>query len=874
MADSIIRLRVESNEYDSKIKRAQQGLLHMEEACRKAGKSMNDMEKDQKQFVQSLGSMQTVSTTARGKIGELSGAFVELRSQYNRLTDEEKKGDFGRALSGSLEQLKTRVAEAKRELSDITKELNGNGGAQGGDGFLSGISGKMGGMLQVFGGNLMTKGVEMLSGLASEMGDMVKQGVQLAKEGEGIRIAFERLGRGDILDGLRQATHGTVTDIELMKAAVKFNDFKLPVEELGTMLAFAQQKAKDTGQSVDYMVDSIVTGLGRKSLMILDNLGLSSAEIKEKMAETGDMTKAVGAIIREQMQNAGDYVETAADRAAQANVDLQNKMEELGRKFAPLEEASNSLWTSMKIGILNVVSGPLTRLLNGLTEAGRLRNQMNDMAGGNSNSETDKQIKFLRNTSADKRKARYDKQISIYNEQENYAWRQVNALRAQQDAFRREKREKGVSDSDYDKTLEYERGIAEWTRKAKAWQNFRINYQRAAQPLLTPTRPAPPPASEIPSSGGKTGSGKTSHTTTTPAAELTEEQKIQKQINELVQQGMTMDEQGRSAQREKIAALQTQLEGYKKIKDELLGIVKVQEMAQGLSGVTENSLKANQSYWQGKLGGMEIGSEEYMKTQANIIDTQSFNTILNEAMKRDVSISDETKESIMQGLIDGESVREELISLVAIINETLADSGIEPIKLDFDTGNVQEETKEVNKHWNEAASAIQAVGSAMSQIENPAAKVIGTIAQAVATMALSYSQAANSPAVTGTGWGWIAFAATGLATMLSSISAIKQATSGFANGGVIPGNSMSGDNLRGMTPDGTVYGLNSQEIILNKAQQGNLASQLTDSAVQGFGGQPYVEGEKIFLGMNNSSRRMGRGEIVTTQTLRRMGLTR
>ena len=54
---------------------------------------------------------------------------------------------------------------------------------------------------------------------------------------------------------------------------------------------------------------------------------------------------AVGAIIRDQMAAAGDYVETAADRAAQANVSLQNKMEELGRKFAPVEEASNQLWT-------------------------------------------------------------------------------------------------------------------------------------------------------------------------------------------------------------------------------------------------------------------------------------------------------------------------------------------------------------------------------------------------------------------------------------------------------------------------------------------------------------------------------------------------
>ena len=256
---------------------------------------------------------------------------------------------------------------------------------------------KMSGALQVFAGNMLTKAAGAVAELGSEIFASVQQGVELARQGEGIRIAFERLGRGDILEGLRQATHGTVTDLELMKAAVKFNDFKLPLDELGTMLQFAQQKAKDTGQSVDYMTESIVNGLGRKSLMILDNLGLSAAEIKEKMAETGDMTKAVGAIIREQMSKAGDYVETAADRAAQANVSLQNKMEELGRKFAPVEEASSQLWTSMKIGILDIIGGPLATLLNQLTEAGRLKNQLNNMNGepGSGNTKVDQQLKKL-----------------------------------------------------------------------------------------------------------------------------------------------------------------------------------------------------------------------------------------------------------------------------------------------------------------------------------------------------------------------------------------------------------------------------------------------------------------------------------------------
>lgn len=885
MADIIAKLVLQSREFDSKIKRAVTGLQQMENECRKAGKSMNDMDENNRKFVQSLGSMQTVSTTVRGKIGELSGAFVELRSQYNRLTDEEKKGDFGRALSGSLEQLKTRVAEAKRELSDITKELNGNGSAQGGDGFLSGISGKMGGMLQVFGGNLMTKGVEMLSGLASEIGDMVNQSVQLAKEGEGIRIAFERLGRGDILDGLRQATHGTVTDIELMKAAVKFNDFKLPVEELGTMLAFAQQKAKDTGQSVDYMVDSIVTGLGRKSLMILDNLGLSAAEIKEKMAETGDMTKAVGAIIREQMQNAGDYVETAADRAAQANVDLQNKMEELGRKFAPLEEASNSLWTSMKIGILNVVSGPLTRLLNGLTEAGRLSNQMNDMAGGNSNSETDKQIKFLRNTSPGNRKARYDKQISIYNEQENYAWRQVNALRAQQNAFRREKREKGVSDSDYDKTLEYERGIAEWTRKAKAWQNFRINYQRAAQPLLTPNRPATPPAQEILSSGGKTGGGKPSHTTTTPAAELTEEQKIQKQINDLVQEGMTMDEKARTAQREKIAALQTQLEGYKKIKDELLGIEKkekevkpekptyTQAFSQG--AVSMPSIQAYVSGLQSEIANTDIGSDLFNNLTEKMADAGRMSEVLKSAMESGVqgvdltSIAQEMKAKLLEGDISDEDWQ----AFFDKINEKIDNSELK-LKIDVDTKGIitsaDEQKKlaaQTQKAWNMAAQSVGNLSTALNSIEDPAAKAAGTVIKAIADIALGFAQASVQAGAMGP-WGWVAWLAAGTAALATTISTVHSLT-GLANGGIVPGNSLSGDNVYG---GGAM--VNSGEVVLNKAQQGNLASQLTDSAVQGFGGQPYVEGEKIFLGMDNSSRRMGRGEIVTTKMLKRMGLIR
>jgi hypothetical protein len=89
----------------------------------------------------------------------------------------------------------------------------------------------------------------------------------------------------------------------------------------------------------------------------------------------------------------------------------------------------------------------------------------------------------------------------------------------------------------------------------------------------------------------------------------------------------------------------------------------------------------------------------------------------------------------------------------------------------------------------------------------------------------------------------------------------------------IPGNSFSGDNLRIPVAGGRgMIGVNSGELILNQSQQNALAHQLSENSHQEIDVQPFVDGEKIFLGMNNTSRRMGRGEIVTTSTLRRLGL--
>lgn len=201
-------------------------------------------------------------------------------------------------------------------------------------------------------GTLFVKFAEIagqaISYVVNKAKEMVSEGIEMAKTSDGIRHAFEQLNRPDILDNLRQATHGTVNDMELMKAAVQAKDFRLPLDQLGKYLEFAQLKASQTGQSVDYMTNSIITGLGRKSLMILDNLGLSAAQVKEEMAKGGDMATAVGRIIDKQLQANGEHYEDAAEREKRAITEVQNAQRELGEEMLPLSEAGSNMWLTLQ----------------------------------------------------------------------------------------------------------------------------------------------------------------------------------------------------------------------------------------------------------------------------------------------------------------------------------------------------------------------------------------------------------------------------------------------------------------------------------------------------------------------------------------------
>ena len=54
MADSVVKLRLDSGEYDSKIKRASQNVLAFGENCQKAGQSVAKADKETLDYVPNL----------------------------------------------------------------------------------------------------------------------------------------------------------------------------------------------------------------------------------------------------------------------------------------------------------------------------------------------------------------------------------------------------------------------------------------------------------------------------------------------------------------------------------------------------------------------------------------------------------------------------------------------------------------------------------------------------------------------------------------------------------------------------------------------------------------------------------------------------
>lgn len=345
---AIYTLEQQSKKLRSENKARLSQMIRLEAAGRKETEAYRNLKKQYSDTSKEIRTLTSRIGEQTSQINILDMSMVQLKKQQKSLQKE---------LDNTVQSLNPEAYSVlEQRLKDVSgriSELKQNAKSFGEIASSDQVNG-------IFQGTMATKLAGLLGQQASKLKDFVlesaRAGVEMAEQADGVTKAFNAMDNPNLLDNLRKATKGTVNDVQLMTAAVKANDFRIPLEDLGKYLEFAQLKAQQTGQSVDYMTDSIVTGLGRKSPLILDNLGISAAEISEKTKETGDFMKAVAEIVDTQLAEAGETYISAADRAAQKTVELQNAQKALGDEILPLKEQWDDAYADMQLNTISLIS--------------------------------------------------------------------------------------------------------------------------------------------------------------------------------------------------------------------------------------------------------------------------------------------------------------------------------------------------------------------------------------------------------------------------------------------------------------------------------------------------------------------------------------
>lgn len=255
---------------------------------------------------------------------------------------------------------------------------------------------------QGFGKNVQTLGKLALGGLglvgtgaAAAGGALLKLAADAAPLQQ-VESAFMGMAEAagtsgdEVLRGMQQASGGMIAQRDLMLSFNKAS--QLVSKDFGTRLPEAmgslQKVAASTGQDMNFLLDSLVTGVGRVSPMILDNLGIqvdltaATEEYAESIGKTASelskeeqqiaLTNQVFEKLAANTADMPDTTGTAAAALAQLRAMFTDLKDEVGTAFLPvLLELANAALPLLKAAIPPIIEGvqSLTSTIQPILEA-------------------------------------------------------------------------------------------------------------------------------------------------------------------------------------------------------------------------------------------------------------------------------------------------------------------------------------------------------------------------------------------------------------------------------------------------------------------------------------------------------------------------
>ena len=209
------------------------------------------------------------------------------------------------------------------------------------------------------------------------MGLGIQQMIQFGRQAaqlESVERAFNNLSGGTnkatiAIDKLRAATNDTVSDFDLFQQAN--NAMILGVsnnaDEMARLFDMAQRLGRAMGVDTRRSVESLITGIGRQSRLMLDNLGIivSSEKAYQKFAdENGILASALTDAQKKQafFNEALRQGESALLKTGDEVISSQDKIDQLGSAFINL----NSRIGELVFQLTPLIDGT-TKFVNAIT---------------------------------------------------------------------------------------------------------------------------------------------------------------------------------------------------------------------------------------------------------------------------------------------------------------------------------------------------------------------------------------------------------------------------------------------------------------------------------------------------------------------------
>lgn len=811
MGDVITKFKLETTQYDSKLRDATDRMKDLMRAVQVAGGSMNDLSAKDKELAKSFGTLSTGANNAKDKVRELANDLNKVGRAYFAMSKEMQQSDVGKAISEQMRVMKDRLTEAKKELYDVGDASKA--AANGGMDFDS--------VLQALGGQLGIN-TNLLSGLAS--GTLATTAAVTAGATAVVAATKAWADYNDemtrqnnittVVTGL-DGSAGEDLTIGVRALARTYDvDFRAAIEAANTLM---QQFGVSGEEALNLLQDGMqgmIAGDGGKLLSMIQqyapsfrDAGIQASQLVAiiQNSEGGLFTDQNMSAITMGIKNIRLMTKQTSEALAQLGIDG----EEMTKK---LNDGSMTIFEAMQ-----QVAGAIENTGSSSQAAGQVMQQVFGRQGAMAGTKLGEAIATL-NTNLEETK------LQTGEVGENL--RRVN-----------------------DATVELERVTRQVFETAK-WDEWATDMKVFAVEGLAYT-----------------------------VEWVGKYWELNKQLNVFLMglkeaarlmgliKGEKMDfgDIGKSmagAARGAASSAQGQQTGFSITTDANGNVVKATRGGQDVTAEYLKSINTPAPTTTPTTTPKSSGksSPSWAPIQMQAMPELTFgrsladvNADMGKAQKAYETAGDEAGRAMAKALVEKlKDERDTMLGEGDVTKGGFADAYTHDFGKDLDKINKQEEKKEDKKEANLAKEIGQMAGGMQSivggienlGIELPAGldKMFGGIMSVVQVLQ-------------------------GISAIVAAIQVISAADTfiPFKNGGVVPhaagGWVVPGTDFSDRTP----ILASSGEVVLNRAQVGNVASQLAQANSGGGNVQPYVNGEEIWLGVNNFLKRSGRGEIVTSR---------